>query len=107
MLLSESDLTIVSAVTASGSFLTNQSVRAIAQRLQSEEGTSAAVRSNFIVDSSTPHGDAMIVDRSVMKPALGWVTAHTTESLRSGLHEWCIKVEHQGETSDGSGLMLG
>ena len=42
-----------------------------------------------------------------MKPGLGWVTTHVTESLRRGKHEWGISIEHQGETNDGSGLMLG
>ena len=38
---------------------------------------------------------------------VGWVTVHATEPISSGVHEWSIKIESQGETSDGSGLMLG
>lgn len=68
---------------------------------------STTARKNFLVDSSTPHGDVVISESSVLKPSLGWVTCFVTEPLRKGVHEWCVKIDHQGETSDGSGLMLG
>ncbi|KAG8348662.1 putative ubiquitin-transferase [Trypanosoma vivax] len=68
---------------------------------------SSATRKNFLFDTTTPRGDVIITEASAMKPGNGWITLHVTEGIRRGVHEWGIKVEHQGETTDGSGLMLG
>ena len=76
----------------------------VANRLPSNESTEST---NFIIDTSTPHGDVIINENCAIKPAVGWVTVHATEPIASGVHEWSIKIESQGETSDGSGLMLG
>lgn len=62
---------------------------------------------NFVFDTTTPHGDVVLTESSAMKPGVGWITLHATEGIRHGIHEWCIKIENQGETTDGSGLMLG
>lgn len=62
---------------------------------------------NFLFDTTTPHGDVVLTESSAMKPGVGWITLHATEGIRHGIHEWCIKIENQGETTDGSGLMLG
>lgn len=62
---------------------------------------------NFLFDTTTPHGDVVVTEASAMKPGIGWITLQATEGIRRGVHEWCVKIENQGETSDGSGLMLG
>ena len=63
---------------------------------------------SFVLDATTPHGDVLLVnENSAVKPATGWVTVHAVEPITHGIHEWSIKIENQGETSDGSGLMLG
>jgi hypothetical protein len=64
-------------------------------------------RETFLIDPTTPHGDSVISESSLYKSSLGWVTVHATEALRSGVHEWAVKIENQGESGDGSGLMLG
>ncbi|RNF12537.1 putative ubiquitin-protein ligase [Trypanosoma rangeli] len=68
---------------------------------------SSAPRRNFLLDTTTPRGDVIITEASAMKPGNGWITLQVTEGIRRGVHEWCVKIEHQGETTDGSGLMLG
>ncbi|CBH17265.1 hypothetical protein, conserved [Trypanosoma brucei gambiense DAL972] len=68
---------------------------------------STAPRKNFLLDSTTPRGDAIITEVSAMKPGNGWVTLQVTEGIRRGVHEWGVTIENQGETTDGSGLMLG
>ncbi|EAN95470.1 hypothetical protein, conserved [Trypanosoma cruzi] len=68
---------------------------------------SSAPRKNFLIDTTTPRGDVIITEASAMKPGNGWITLQVTEGIRRGVHEWCVKIEHQGETTDGSGLMLG
>ncbi|CAD2219660.1 hypothetical protein AGDE_05922 [Angomonas deanei] len=68
---------------------------------------SSQPRRNFLIDASTPHGDVMITESSAMKPSVGWVTLPVTEGIRQGVHEWCITIVNQGETTDGSGLMIG
>eukprot|EP00659_Diplonema_papillatum_P009585 gene9585-14877_t len=80
-------------------------VAAVASRLPVR---AALLRTSSIsIDATTPHGDLLINENRVIKPATGWVTVHAVEPITSGVHEWSIKIENQGETSDGSGLMLG
>lgn len=62
---------------------------------------------NFLFDTTTPHGDVILTESGAFKPAQGWITLQATEGIRGGIHEWCIKIESQGETTDGSGMMLG
>eukprot|EP00754_Rhynchopus_humris_P051646 Rhum_TRINITY_DN9658_c1_g1::Rhum_TRINITY_DN9658_c1_g1_i1::g.34578::m.34578 len=62
---------------------------------------------SFLIDATTPHGDVLVNENRAIKPATGWVTVHALEPITQGVHEWSIKIENQGETSDGSGLMLG
>ncbi|KEG15001.1 putative ubiquitin-protein ligase [Trypanosoma grayi] len=68
---------------------------------------SSAPRKNFLLDPTTQRGDVIITEATAMKPGNGWITLQVTEGIRRGVHEWCVKIEHQGETTDGSGLMLG
>ncbi|CCW61796.1 unnamed protein product [Phytomonas sp. EM1] len=64
-------------------------------------------RKNFLIDTTTPRGDVVITEDSAMKSVNSWVTLKVTEGIQRGLHEWSVYIENQGETSDGSGLMLG
>ncbi|CCW66746.1 unnamed protein product [Phytomonas sp. Hart1] len=64
-------------------------------------------RKNFLIDTTTPRGDVVITEDSAMKSVNSWVTFKVTEGIQRGLHEWSVYIENQGETSDGSGLMLG
>ena len=80
-------------------------VSAIASKLPSRVALQRTA--SFLIDATTPHGDVLINENRAIKPATGWVTVHATEPISSGTHEWSIKIENQGETSDGSGLMLG
>ena len=84
-----------------------RAVQALTRRLEMIAENNATVRNNFVIDNSTPHGDLVVSDNSALKPGIGWVTVHVTEALKSGVHEWGVCIENHGETSDGSGLMLG
>eukprot|EP01012_Entosiphon_sulcatum_P008571 TRINITY_DN14699_c0_g1_i1.p1 TRINITY_DN14699_c0_g1~~TRINITY_DN14699_c0_g1_i1.p1 ORF type:complete len:4388 (+),score=508.78 TRINITY_DN14699_c0_g1_i1:36-13199(+) len=79
----------------------------ISQAANNIPTTGLVESSNFVIDTATPHGDVIINENCAIKPAVGWVTIHATEVLGPGIHEWSVKIENQGETSDGSGLMLG
>eukprot|EP00760_Papus_ankaliazontas_P037789 PhM_4_TR8751/c0_g1_i1/m.93472 len=78
-----------------------------ATRLWSAEEDCDGQRSTFFFDITTPHNNAIVSDMSVVKPDVNWVTVHATECMRAGVHEWSVRIENQGETTDGSGLMLG
>ncbi|GET86999.1 hypothetical protein, conserved [Leishmania tarentolae] len=83
------------------------SVMGFVDQMQSRMEKSSAPRKNYLIDSSTPHSDTVIAESSALKPSVGWVTLQVTEGIRRGVHEWGIKIEHHGESNDGSGLMLG
>ncbi|CAJ1041121.1 putative SPRY domain/HECT-domain (ubiquitin-transferase) [Leishmania shawi] len=83
------------------------SVIGFVDQMQSRMEKSSAPRKNYLIDSSTPHSDTVIAESSALKPSVGWVTLQVTEGIRRGIHEWGIKIEHHGESNDGSGLMLG
>ncbi|CAC9466896.1 SPRY_domain/HECT-domain_(ubiquitin-transferase)_-_putative [Leishmania infantum] len=83
------------------------SVMGFVDQMQSRMEKSSAPRKNYLIDSSTPHSDTVIAESSALKPSVGWVTLQVTEGIRRGIHEWGIKIEHHGESNDGSGLMLG
>lgn len=83
------------------------SVMAFVDQMQSRMEKSSAPRRSYLIDPSTPHSDVVIAESSALKPSVGWVTLQVTEGIRRGIHEWGIKIEHQGESNDESGLMLG
>ncbi|KAG5484413.1 hypothetical protein LSCM4_07980 [Leishmania orientalis] len=82
-------------------------VMGFVEQMQSRMEKSSAPRKNYLIDPSTPHSDTVISESSALKPSVGWVTLQVTEGIRRGIHEWGIKIEHHGESNDGSGLMLG
>eukprot|EP00796_Vickermania_ingenoplastis_P004217 gene4217-3049_t len=72
------------------------------------EGVSrCAPLKNFLINPSTPRGDVTLTEFSARKSRLGWVTLPAMEGISRGIHEWCIKIEHQGDSTDASGLMVG
>ncbi|KPA76362.1 hypothetical protein ABB37_07709 [Leptomonas pyrrhocoris] len=83
------------------------SVMGFVDQMQSRVEKSSAPRKSFLIDPATPHSDVVIAESSALKQSVGWVTLQVTEGIRRGIHEWGIKVEHQGESNDESGLMLG
>ena len=106
--MEETDAEFVDMVVSlSGNLHNASNVQSFVDRMRTVADVNASTRKNFLFDSTTPHGDVIITESSAMKPGIGWVTVHVTESIRRGVHEWAVKVDHQGETSDGSGLMLG
>ena len=83
------------------------SVMSFVDQMQSRVEKSSAPRKSFLIDPSTPHSDVVVAESSALKPSVGWVTLQVTEGIRRGIHEWAVKIEHQGESNDESGLMLG
>lgn len=63
----------------------------------------------FVFDDTTPHSSVAINEDGIASRSGSgtWVTLRSTEPLSPSNRQWAFKVVHQGEGTDGSGLMLG
>src|SRR5689334_11347186 len=65
--------------------------------------------SSFLIDGTTPRQDVEILHfNTARNMRVGWITLHSVNSIgRSGVYEWAIRIDAEGDNPDGSGLMLG
>lgn len=63
----------------------------------------------FEIESSTPHPGVAIESGTIAQRDTngGWVTMRSKEPLSARNHQWALRILDQGESNDGSGLMIG
>ena len=63
---------------------------------------------SFFIDDSTPHAGIIVSGNTLVREQTsGWVTLRATHALTSNCRTFAVRIVDVGQSSDGSGLMIG